>query len=517
MVRSADFEFDLAAPSLLGQPSLGQPSLGRPSLGQPCFYPSQSEELDWSLLSSLLQTTTIPPESPASPPPEPLPPPAELPSSPPPEQEKGLLAVLRNRNFLKLWAGQVFSQIADKIYLVLMIALITTHFQSAEQSVSGWVSAIMVAFTIPAVLFGSIAGVFVDRWSKKQVLVLTNLLRGGLVLLLPLLLWLVQGWGAIAQIPIGFWVLLAVTFGVSTLTQFFAPAEQAVMPLIVERNQLLSANSLYTITMMAAVILGFAAGDPLLALADRLAQSFHLHLSWGKELLVGGGYAIAGVILSLMSARENCDLESADFPHIWEDIRDGLRYLHAQKRVRSALLQLVILFSVFAALAVLVVRLAELIPELKASQFGFLLAAGGVGMAGGALLLGSLEHRFSHHQLSLFGSVGMAGVLSSLSLFTLRLVPVLLLLLALGICAALVGIPMQTTIQQETPEEIRGKIFGLQNNAVNIALSLPLALAGVAETLVGLQPVLLGLGAIVLFGGVTTWFISMQSSSTIDP
>lgn len=67
-------------------------------------------------------------------------------------KEPGLLPVLRNRNFLALWSGQVFSQLADKVYLVLMIALISTRFQTGNQSISGWVSAIMMAFTIPAVL-----------------------------------------------------------------------------------------------------------------------------------------------------------------------------------------------------------------------------------------------------------------------------------------------------------------------------------------------------------------------------
>jgi MFS family permease len=427
---------------------------------------------------------------------------------------QGFLAVLHNRNFLKLWAGQVFSQLADKVYLVLMIALITTRFQSPDQTVSGWVSAIMVAFTIPAVLFGSVAGVYIDRWPKKTVLVLTNLLRGGLVFVLPVLLWLLSGWGSIGAIPYGFWGLLGVTFCVSTLTQFFAPAEQAAIPLIVERSQLLSANSLYTLTMMVAVILGFAAGEPLLSLTDMLVSG--LGITWGRELVLGGCYAIAGLLLLSLKTGENTAALNPDPPHIWQDIRDGLSYLEQQKTVRAALIQLVILFSVFAALAVLVVRMAEILPEIKSSQFGFLLAAGGVGMAIGVFILGHWGERLSHRQLSLVGAIGMATSLSGMSLFTLHLWPSLLLLCCLGTFAALVGVPMQTTIQAETPEEMRGKIFGLQNNAVNIALSLPLVLAGVSETFLGLPTVLLILASVVMMGGISTWYISGSGSSTIE-
>lgn len=418
--------------------------------------------------------------------------------------EVGFLPVLKNRNFLALWSGQVFSQLADKVYLVLMIAIISTRFQASNQSISGWVSAIMMAFTIPAVLFGSVAGVFVDRWSTKAVLVVTNLVRGGLVLSIPVLLWMTQDWNTIGSLPTGFAILLVLSFLVSTLTQFFAPAEQAAIPLIVERRHLLSANSLYTTTMMALVVVGFAVGEPLLAIADTLTMRFGSEI--GKELVVGGSYAIAGCLLMLLKTGEK-NRETEEAPHIWQDLRDGLEYLRKNHRIRTALIQLVILFSIFAALAVLAVRMAEVIPQMKSSQFGFLLAAGGLGIAAGATLLGQYGQRISPIQLSLYGSVGIAGCLIGLAIFTEQLLAVLLLITLLGGFASLVAIPMQTAIQKETSPEMRGKIFGLQNNVINIALTLPLALAGVAETFIGLQAVFLSLAAAAIAGGILTWYI----------
>jgi MFS family permease len=421
---------------------------------------------------------------------------------------QGFVPVLNNRNFLALWSGQVFSQLADKIYLVLMIALITSRFQAANQTISGWVSAIMIAFTIPAVLFGSVAGVFVDRWSKKTVLVATNLLRGVLVLAIPALLWLTRDWMPIYNLPVGFYGLLGITFLVSTLTQFFAPAEQATIPLVVKNRNLLPANSLYTTTMMASLIIGFAVGDPLLGLADSLVSKLGLGWDFGKELVVGSSYVIAGLLLLLLKTGETEYIPNGETPHVFSDIWDGLQYLKQNHRVRNALIQLVILFSVFAALAVLAVRLAETLPGIKASQFGFLLAAGGIGMAGSAAILGHWGQRFPHSRLSVYGSAGMAGTLVGIALFTHHLWLTLVMTILLGSFAALVGIPMQTTIQGETPEEMRGKVFGLQNNAINIALSLPLALAGVAETMFGLKSVFFGLSVIAIIGGILNWYIS---------
>jgi MFS family permease len=425
---------------------------------------------------------------------------AETPAQSAPQP--GFMAVLQNQNFVTLWSGQIFSQLADKVYLVLMIAIIESQFQSENQSISGWVSAIMIANTVPAVLFGSLAGVFVDRWHKKEVLVSTNLLRGILVLSVPFLLWLTKG-QVVVNLPLGFEILLVVTFVVSTLGQFFAPAEQAAISMIVDKPNLLSANSLYTTTAMGSLIVGFAIGEPILALADSVGASVGLGVNIGKELLVGSSYVIAGIFLLVMRTGETKQIPAGDEPHVLADLRDGIRYLGEHEQIKGALIQLTILQSVIASVTVVAVRIAELLPEIKASQFGFLLAAGGVGMALGAVGLSYLDRRLTRAQLSLYGSFGVAASLVGLS-FSQSLWLSLLCLVGMGVFSASVMIPMQTTIQSETPEEMRGKVFGLQNNAINIALSLPLALTGIAETALGVPTVLLALASIAAIGGIFT-------------
>lgn len=421
------------------------------------------------------------------------------------ESESGIQRVLRNPNFLALWSGQVFSQLADKVFLVLVVALISSRFQGEAETISSKVSAVMITFTVPAVLFGSLAGVFVDRWSKKGVLVGTNILRGLLVLVLPLLLTLSADWRPFASWPAGFWCVLVITFAISTLTQFFSPAEQTVIPLVVKKQNLLSANSLYTITMMASVIIGFAIGEPLLNLARGLAIAL-AHLfgnfdpEWGANWIVGGAYIIAGLILLLLRSPEPDP--NAVHPHILQDLQAGWSYLQRSDKVRAALVQLVALFCIFAALAVLAVRLAELIPSLEASQFGFLLAAAGFGLAIGALVVGhwgSQQHRFFW---GVAGSGGLAIALVLLAIVPHGLISSLFLIGSLGFAGALIGVPMQTLIQEETPAELRGKVFGLQNNLVNIALSLPLAVASVAEARFGLSPVLLSMALIAASTGL---------------
>jgi predicted MFS family arabinose efflux permease len=155
------------------------------------------------------------------------------------------------------------------------------------------------------------------------------------------------------------------------------------------------------------------------------------------------------------------------------------------------------LYAVFASITILAIRLAEILPEIKASQFGFLLATGGVGMGLGAVVLNFSRKWFTPAKLAFFGSIGIAVGLGGMAISTHSLWQTILSIALIGVFWANVAIPMQTVVQSETPPEMRGKVFGLQNNATNIACSLPLALTGIAESVFGVSSVLWGLSLIV--------------------
>ena len=167
------------------------------------------------------------------------------------------------------------------------------------------------------------------------------------------------------------------------------------------------------------------------------------------------------------------------------------------------MVQLTVLYSVFAALTVLAFNLAERI-GLKSTQFGFLLAAAGIGVVFGAGVLGHWGERFHHKPLPLVGFLSMAFVLT---VFTFTKDKWLGLGLSglLGLAASLIGVPMQTVIHTSTEETMRGKIFGFQNNVVNIALSVPLAIAGPLTDSLGLGTVLVGMSFVVTVAGLWAW------------
>ena len=439
-----------------------------------------------------------------------------LPTGSNPEGGRGLQAVYRLQNFRKLWLGQMFSQLADKFYIVLMVFLIDQHLllmgdgsgvladvasgygwdvSTRTQVITLLATGIFVANTIPAMVLGTVAGVWADRWPKRRVMVASNALRALMVGFAPLCLLPGPIW---LGLPWGYWGLVGMTFLESILTQFFAPAEQATIPLVVPGQHLLAANSLYQATSMGATILGFALGEPILrALHNGLLT---IGIDGGEFLLLPICYGLAALSITRIK------LDEAPKPpsntSVWTEIGEGLQVLRQVPSVRGAMLHLVLLYSMLAALYVLALQLAALIEPLGPSGFGALLAMSGLGMALGAVAIAQAGHRFSRRRLTAAGLATITWTLVLLSQLQGSLGFTLSFCGILGIGAALVAIPAQTTIQEETPESERGRVFGLQNNLINIALSLPLVLAGTLVNSIGLQPVLLLLAGLALIAAL---------------
>ena len=159
-------------------------------------------------------------------------------------QEAGPLAVFRNSGFLRLWLSQASTQIGGNMVLFgLTIIVSSTGSKTA-------VSILILTFLVPAVLFSAVAGVYVDRIDRRLILIATNVLRG-------------LAFVALYLAGTNLAVILLLNIAISTITVFFAPAELAMIPVLVPRSQLLAANGIFTLTLNAAFALGFALLGPL--------------------------------------------------------------------------------------------------------------------------------------------------------------------------------------------------------------------------------------------------------------
>ncbi len=406
-----------------------------------------------------------------------------IPEFQPPGSGNGYRALMQNRPFVILWIGQIVSQIADKIFFVLLIDLVI-HYITPDFPENTAKASVMMANTLPAVFLGFAAGIFVDRWSKKQILWASNLGRGIMTFMIPLC-------------PKQLLFLLLIALGESILTQFFAPAEQATIAVLVERKLLMPANALFSTTMIGSFVVGFAVCPVLLGWANGWGGTY------GGAFLVGGLYIAAAVVLALLPIEDDKSVDAKP-QHPWKEFKQGLRYIQKNRLLSNAMVQLAILYSVLAALIALAPGFLKTINENQ-REFSFILSCAGVGLILGAALLGQWGDRLNHWPLPLIGFLSMGFVLISF-FFVTQLWLILLLSVLLGWGAAFVGVPMQTLIQTQTLPDMRGKVFGVQNNVINIALSLPLAIAALlADATSSVRGVLLAIGILVCIIGLWSW------------
>lgn len=432
----------------------------------------------------------------------------------------GYRAVLQNRNFLALWVGQVFSQIADRIIFVVFIALIVTYFGPSDR----FSSFLYIAFTIPAILLTAVAGVFVDRWPRRAVLVITNLMRAAIVAMLP---WMADVTGS--------WSIYLMAFLISAATQFFVPAEAATIPMIVRKSHLMTANSLFTTTMMASVIFGFALGDPLI----NIFSMAHVH--WAIAAL----FLLASLSLAFVRTPPMCMLDEGQCPaanlgeafaRFKSEIQDGFRYILAHSLVKNAMLKLALLFSCVVALCILFISFAKTYlwePQVAAQKFAYIIAFSGLGMALGAFWVGQAFHR-ARRGLMVFGGFTVIGLgLVLLTLvgeisqsdhvfvlppvagdffyldeihFTFRMLYTYLLAALMGMAAAFVAIPLQALLHELIPEDKRGKVLGVQFTMLSTCSTLPVLVAGLAVEAWGVSTLFLCIGLPLLLFGVVGYY-----------
>jgi MFS family permease len=445
----------------------------------------------------------------------------------------GYRELFKNHSFLALWIGQIFSQLADRIIFVVFIILIVQHFGIEGR----YKSFLYIAFTIPAILLTAVAGVFVDRWPRRMVLVTTNLLRAALVALIP---WASQATDG--------WAIYIVAFLISTATQFFVPAEAATIPMIVSRRSLLTANSLFTTTMMASLIFGFALGDPLINIfslsrihwaitALFLLASLSLSLVNIKPKAVSDEPASDQASspeegASNISTPESTSLK-ASFIRFRSEIHDGVQFIQQNPLVRNAMFKLALIFSSMVALCLLFISFAETYlfedPRIAAQKFAYIIAFSGVGMALGAFRVGNAFHN-ARRGVMVFGGfscVGLCLVLLTVGIgliprhdyvfhlprlvtnffyldelrFTMRMMYTYALSILMGIGASFIAIPLQAVLQELIPEDKRGKVFGVQFTILSTASTLPALIAGYAVEQIGVAPVFLLIGVpLLLFG-----------------
>jgi MFS family permease len=403
----------------------------------------------------------------------------------------GFATVLANHDFRLIWFAQVASQLGDKF---LMFALLVLTYSISRANTHG--AALFLAYTFPSVVLSPLAGVYADRHDKRRLMFATNAIRGILILLIPISRF-------VPYFEHVTWHLLVITFLFAAVGQIFAPAEAASIPFIVGSEELMTATSVFTSTVIVTLLIAV----PLSTLAIRFLGTDSPY--WIATSLFVVAAALIYFVRADLHARAR--QAGAAAPDILYELREGLAYIAARPLVRFAVGQLSLTITVIFSVFVLAPSYMSTVLHLQVTDVYLFLAPAVIGMLGAAFYLGQYGRHYRRSRL-LIGGLLSAGItlmlIGGLPSLLQRFAPNLLGIFPVvfgfigGIEFGMLFIPAFTVLQEKTEAEMRGRIFGAMFTIVNAAVALPILLAGGLADLFGVTKVIFGMGVLLLLSGV---------------
>ena len=416
-----------------------------------------------------------------------------------------MVRVLRQRNFALLWVAGLISMIGD---WVLFIALPIYTYDLTRSSLS--MGIMFMVGTLPRILLGSAAGVFVDRWDRQRVMVVADLSRAVLLLLL-----------LFARSPESIWIVYSVAFLQATISQFFGPAENALLPQLVEPSHLVAANSLNSLNNNLARLAGPALGGIVLGVFGFTDVVLVDSLSF----LISGLMIAAIVQPSLRGEPESKVMHTEESAlqaesRLWSEWIAGLGFIW-----KSPVVSVIFLVMAVAGIAeglfnVMFVIFIQKELAGAALEFGWLTSAQAVGGILGGLMIGWIGSRLKANRLLGLAAVNGLLIILLANLPSLPLALTLILLAGIPVVGFSVGV--DTLLQRHVADRFRGRVFGSLGTSLAIFTLLGQGLASLLGDPLGATTLLTWKGLLDMMAGILGFTLlfqlsSMQSAPDRDP
>ena len=385
-----------------------------------------------------------------------------------------------NRNFVLLWTGQFVSQVGDRLAMVAFPWLVYTETGSTLST-----GIVLAIYTLPYVLFGMFAGVVVDRFNKRRVMLMAELGRMVLVLLVPL----AAEWAL--------WSVFLISFAMASLTVLFDPAKLSLLPDIVPRERLMRANSLLAAAETLTEVLGYASAGFLLY-AVSTATAFRL------DALTFG---VSALTLALMSyappVRAATERVTSSFA---KELREGFRYMRRHAGLlANTLLAVAIAFGLGASYPV---TFFFAVDELNGGTraFGIFEAALALGYLTGSLFVVWLAQRLRVGRAMVVGftlmGAGMAAVAAAGQVWVAAVI-----FAFVGVANAAALISMDTYVQQLVPEHIRGRVWGSRFMLTQGTYAISVLVGGALASVIDVRVLFIAIGVLVSVPALIAFFV----------
>ncbi|HET6379824.1 MAG TPA: MFS transporter, partial [candidate division Zixibacteria bacterium] len=390
------------------------------------------------------------------------------------------LALVRNRNFSLLWVGQLVSFFGDRIHQVAIGVLVTQYGTALDLGLT------FAATAVPNVFLGPLAGALVDRWDRRTTMILCDLVRAGLVLIVPL----------VVEVHIALVYLAA--FLVATVSLLFRPAKNVVIPAIVREEHLVTANSASSINETLADLLGYPVAAAIVAaLAGLLGAAF---------VLDAGTYVVSALLIWGMSVPPQ-ELENEPFSAraIWREMAEGWRFLTRQAELLSNTVISTVAQLAFGAEIVCSFIYAQEVLEQGPlpfpANYGWLMSSLGLGSVIGGLALGAFAARAPKGLLTIAGFVLLGAAMVAAGMTTN---PYLAIgcFFVIGLANLLYLVPTITLFQERTPARLFGRVVSTRQALTFGAMAVSMGAAGWLAGIIGAAAVLMLGGAMIAGAGL---------------
>ncbi len=411
--------------------------------------------------------------------------------------------IVRNRDFSLLWISQIISQFGDRLNQMALLALIYRFAPGSTTQIAK-----LMAFTIiPVFVIGPMAGVYVDRWDRRRIMVVSDFLRGLLVL-------------SIAFYFINrdaLWPVYVVVFLVFCVSRFYVPAKMAIIPDMVETDDLLLANSLVNTTGMVAAMMGFGVGGILVSVVG----------ARGGFIIDASTFLVAGLMIFFVSAkvrrvprREEIigvgkEIMAVVRKSVLQEIKEAVVFLRHQPQLRSCFGVLFFLWAALGAVYVVAIVFVQQTFGSATREIGLLVVGLGLGLFLGSLAYGRLghqKHSFKTIFVCVFGTgVVLFGFVSAVAKYP-NLMLAIALAFILGLAVSPVMVISQTLVHQLTDSSMRGRLFSSLEISDHFAFLLSMFIAAPLADRVGPVTVLMLVSFLLMAMGSIGFFLKYDQA-----
>ena len=392
------------------------------------------------------------------------------------QQPMGVRDVLRIRDYRYLFAGQVVSDIGDGITLLLVLLVINDLTGSSIA-----LALMAIAEAVPAFSVGLAAGVYVDRWNRRRIMLVSDLLRGGIVLAFGL----VQ---TAALVPL----LYLLGFTQASIGTFFRPARGAMLPHIVPREGLPAANSLAQGSQVIGGVIGAGIAGLLFGVFGSAPIGFAIDAA---TFLIS--FAFISRIAASAGRISGEEHAAARGTGMLTSIRAGLAVVRGSRMLAGILLASSVTMLGLGAVNVLFVPLVVTDLGVSPTWMAGIDLAQTIGMLAAAALVTTLVRRLAPTSIITFALVGV-GVSIGLMAGVSSVWQVLVILVVVGLCVTPLQAMVQTMVQTSAGDATRGRVVSLLQAAMSTASVGSMAIGGVMADLTSIRLVFLAAGVVVL-------------------